>query len=327
MEEGLDPEKQPTPASTGRTETPSATSMSRPTRGYAHLAEFMTKTRHGMMRRFKDLSTQNLLYLQAELYQLKFELDREAAADAQFPRSDERSNWDFHWNLLATSGQRGCDKRWKIWLKLRERLYEYQDAIQRHAKVASMAGPTADQRSILSKIVGRDSLSDDSMQFLSRELRGLEPEAYKEGFLDDLVLLEAADEDNDPLERFVVNAVLRLLRAFRGCKMKLIRQEDIESGLGGSLAIVGGRVYQWDKSTYSRANRVIGAMFSTVVPVASVVTLYAVQSMGLRVGLVCVFSLVFCLALSTLTKTRRIEVFAATAAFMSVQLVFISQGN
>lgn len=82
-----------------------------------------------------------------------------------------------------------------------------------------MAGPTGDQRSILAKIVGRDSLSDCSMQFLSRELRGLEPEAYKEVFLDDLVLLEAADEDNDPLERFVVNAVLRLLRAFRGCKM------------------------------------------------------------------------------------------------------------
>lgn len=82
-----------------------------------------------------------------------------------------------------------------------------------------MAGPTGDQRSILANIVGRDSLSESSMQFLSRELRGLEPEAYREMFLDDLVLLEAADEDNDPLERFVVNAVLRLLRVFRGCKM------------------------------------------------------------------------------------------------------------
>ena len=82
-----------------------------------------------------------------------------------------------------------------------------------------MAGPTSDQRNILAKIVGRDSLSDNSMQFLSRELRGLEPEAYREVFLDDLVLLESADEDNDPLERFVVNTVLRLLRTFRGCKM------------------------------------------------------------------------------------------------------------
>lgn len=82
-----------------------------------------------------------------------------------------------------------------------------------------MPSPTGDQRSILAKIVGRDSLSDSSMQFLSRELRGLEPEAYREVFLDDLVLLEAADEDNGPLERFVVNTVLRLLRIFRGCKM------------------------------------------------------------------------------------------------------------
>lgn len=198
-----------------------------------------------------------------------------------------------------------------------------------------MPGPTGEQRSVLANIVGRDSLSDGSMQFLSRELRGIEPEAYREVFLDDLVLLDAADEDNDPLERFAVNTILKLLRAFRGCKMvrsnlghvqillfrhgltspqSLIRQEDIESGLGGSLTILGGQVYQWEKKTYSRTNRVIGAMFSTIVPIVSVVTLYTISSMGLRVGLVCVFSLVFCLALSTLTKTRRIEVFAATAA-------------
>ncbi|POS81364.1 hypothetical protein DHEL01_v200245 [Diaporthe helianthi] len=287
------PENQSSTTRAHKPEQSSRAQMPPPTRGYAHLAKFMTKTRHGMMRRFKDPSTQNLLYLQAELYQLRFELDEETAADAQYQRDEERSNWDFHWRLLATSGQRP------------------QDAIQRHAKVASMPGPTSDQRSILAKIVGRDSLSDGSMQFLSRDLRGLEPEVYREVFLDDLVLLEAADEENDPLERFA----------------RLIRQEDIESGLGGSLAILGGQVYQWDKKTYSRANRVIGALFSTVLPIASVVTLYTVPSMGLRVGLVCVFSLVFCLALSTLTRTRRIEVFAATAAFMSVQLVFISQGK
>lgn len=98
----------------------------RPTRGYAHLAEFMGKTRHGMIRRYKDLSILNLLYLQAELYQLKFELDRETAADAQCPEDDERSDWDYHWRLLATSGQRTEGKRWKIWLKIREKMYEYR---------------------------------------------------------------------------------------------------------------------------------------------------------------------------------------------------------
>lgn len=133
MAEGVDPEKQSDAASVQRTETSLPTSagpeMLRSTRGYAQLAEFMTKTHHGMMRRFKDLSTQNLLYLQAELYQLQFELDGEVTADAQYPRTNERSNWDYHWRLLATSGQRPGvdDKRWKTWLKLRERLYEYRE--------------------------------------------------------------------------------------------------------------------------------------------------------------------------------------------------------
>lgn len=133
MAEEVDPEKQPDATSAHRIETllPTSTSLEKPqpTRGYAQLAEFMTKTRHGMIRRFKDLSTQNLLYLQAEIYQLRFELDRETAADAQYPRTDERSNWDYHWRLLATSGQRPGvdDKRWKTWLKLRESLYEYRE--------------------------------------------------------------------------------------------------------------------------------------------------------------------------------------------------------
>ena len=138
MAEGTHTEKQSNAATTQGAETSLPTStapaMSRPTRGYAQLAEFMTKTRHGMLRRFKDLSTQNLLYLQAELYQLRFELDREATADAQCQRTDERSNWDFHWRLLATSGQRPGvdDKRWKTWLKLRERLYEYREQLPPH---------------------------------------------------------------------------------------------------------------------------------------------------------------------------------------------------
>lgn len=133
MADGVNPEKKYDAESVQKPETSLPTStgpeMSRPTRGYAQLAEFMTKTHHGMMRRFKDLSTQNLLYLQAELYQLQFELDREAAGDAQYPRTNERSNWDYHWRLLATSGQRSGvdDKRWKTWLKLREKLYEYRE--------------------------------------------------------------------------------------------------------------------------------------------------------------------------------------------------------
>ncbi|ROW10220.1 hypothetical protein VMCG_01754 [Cytospora schulzeri] len=308
------PQGEEGPEQQGQAATQDGDERAQPTRGYAHLSEFMTKTHHGMTRRFRDLSTLNLLYLQAELYQLKHELDRETAADMRCPGNNERSDWDYHWRLLATSGLRTEGKRWKIWLRLRERLYEYQDAIQRHSKVASMSGPTNDQRRVLANIVGRDSLSQGTFAFCSPELVGLEPEVYREEFLDDLVLLESADEENDPLERFGVRSVLRLFRALGGCKMKLIQQEDIENGLGGNLAIVDGRIYQYSKTTYSAANRIIGALSSAVVPMASIITLFVVRNRNLRVGLVCVFAMVFCLLLSLLTKARRIEVFAATAA-------------
>lgn len=75
-----------------------------------------------------------------------------------------------------------------------------------------------------------------------------------------------------------------------------------------------GKVYQYSKRTYSAANRIIGAMSSAIVPMASIITLYAIRNPNVRVGLVCVFALVFCLLLSLLTKARRIEIFAATAA-------------
>lgn len=77
-----------------------------------------------------------------------------------------------------------------------------------------MPGPTGD---VLAKIVGRVSFSHASMHFLSRDLRGVEPEACTGMFLDDLVPVDAAEEDNEPLERFAVNTILRLLMAFRGC--------------------------------------------------------------------------------------------------------------
>lgn len=73
-------------------------------------------------------------------------------------------------------------------------------------------------------------------------------------------------------------------------------------------------MYQYSKRTYSEATRVVGAVSFILVPIGSIVALYAVGDQNVRIGLMCAFSLGFCLGLSALTKTRRIEVFAATAA-------------
>lgn len=74
---------------------PNGPGLPRGPAGYAYLAEFMTKTQHSMIRRYKELSLMNLLYLQAEIQQLKANLDKETAADAMDKESVERRYWDY----------------------------------------------------------------------------------------------------------------------------------------------------------------------------------------------------------------------------------------
>lgn len=82
-----------------------------------------------------------------------------------------------------------------------------------------MARPTNNQRGVLARIFGTGDVSDGTFAFFSPELLGMEPEVYTEKFLDDLVLLEAAAEENDILERFGARSMLKLLTAVGGCNM------------------------------------------------------------------------------------------------------------
>ena len=58
----------------------------------------------------------------------------------------------------------------------------------------------------------------------------------------------------------------------------------------------------------------IGTVFSSLVPLISIIIISYVTSMHARLGLVCVFTVMFSAALAVATKARRIEIFAATAA-------------
>lgn len=49
-------------------------------------------------------------------------------------------------------------------------------------------------------------------------------------------------------------------------------------------------------------------------PLGSMVILYKTKDMDMKVVLVCVFTVLYCLAMTILSNARRIEVIAATAA-------------
>lgn len=76
-------------------------------------------------------------------------------------------------------------------------------------------------------------------------------------------------------------------------------------------------------TTLSGITRVLTILVSSLLPSASIFALYFVESLINRLGVIMGFSVLFSISLAVFTSAQRIEIFAATAAFASVQVVFV----
>jgi len=93
--------------------------------GYTRVAALMAKhPEFAILRGFKTLNYQNLLYLQAEITHLEAELQAQAEIDARHP---ERRLYKHDWWQLANNDDDDDDgrKQWLIAAKIREKLREY----------------------------------------------------------------------------------------------------------------------------------------------------------------------------------------------------------
>ncbi|KAH8600166.1 hypothetical protein B0O99DRAFT_682613 [Bisporella sp. PMI_857] len=82
-------------------------------------------------------------------------------------------------------------------------------------------------------------------------------------------------------------------------------------------------IYVYDEKIVIRVADMIGTATSSLLPVLAVIVLYSVREMLIRLGMIALFTVLFALALMVTTEAKRIEIFAATAAFASVQVVFV----
>lgn len=83
------------------------------------------------------------------------------------------------------------------------------------------------------------------------------------------------------------------------------------------------RLYAVDNGRLHTIIDFVGTIFSSLAPLCSIILLYFVRNESIRLVIVCSFTIAFTISLALLTKARRIEIFAATAAFAGVQVVFI----
>ena len=76
--------------------------------------------------------------------------------------------------------------------------------------------------------------------------------------------------------------------------------------------------YHYKKSNLRFCSHLIGVLLASCVPAAAIYTLYFVQSMIDRLGVIVAYSAIFSICLGLFTTARRVEIFGATAAYASL---------
>jgi hypothetical protein len=85
-----------------------------------------THEEFAILRRFKTLNYQNLLYLQAEIIHLEQELEKLVNRDmAHLERGDFTKDW---WTLAHANGEQ-AQQQWKKVLKIRKKLKKYSKSV------------------------------------------------------------------------------------------------------------------------------------------------------------------------------------------------------
>ncbi|TVY57299.1 hypothetical protein LSUE1_G009182 [Lachnellula suecica] len=271
--------------------------------GYQKLAGFMANEQYEIFRKFRSSACRDLLYFQAELAELEEELAALADRDRKF--HGEQELYDGNWHLLSTSKIRDCGgDQWEKALQIREKLKEYYDCVSRYSAITNIPQARRRDVSMLKEWISRPDLGG-GLLFSGGDLNPPGRPVYQNEHSDDLMTLSRRAGENDPFTRLLSGPVFhgfdRLWRLF-----KSPTQSDPEKGTSNLLHYADSHVLG--------VIDVLGTILASMTPLVSIIALYFVQSLGFRLAIVCSFTLLFSVSLALVTRARRIEVFACTAA-------------
>jgi len=331
--------------------------------GYAKLANLMgddqTDGHFLIFQKFEPLSAQNLLYLQAELINLREQLDIIVRRDAESSDS-EKILYVQDWEELSSSEN---SLQWEKWVDIRSKLKEYYEAIAQHRMITALPAPNSYDLKFLQQWLERPQLGNCAFV-------GADCDVYEAHKAAGLVSLASHGREVDAMTRLLVHklpslyhrAVVNPLHRFCGWWIKKpaahrdLPQSECRSpnkegskdgkektctatgsttkgdsaacrpGESESLDLESNVFFYRDTHIY-RVATILGTLLSSLIPIAAIIVLSLVENMRARLGIVSVFTAVFSVSLSLVTEGKRVEIFAATAAFASVQVVFVGSTN
>ncbi|KAH8817190.1 hypothetical protein F5884DRAFT_778710 [Xylogone sp. PMI_703] len=279
--------------------------------GYVDLANFMTEKHHPILRKYQQLAVRDLLFLQAELSQL--ERQYKQAVKNDMAQEDERQIHHRHWVHCKSSPKRQCTgEQLPVAMEIRSKLREYYDAISSYSKIASLPEPKESERSRLYEWL-YDPDSGACCRFLGLDLGTHEqPSAYDAMHQNDLAILSNNHGEDDLFTKFVQGPALRWFHILWRSKATPLPIDAERPPTGENQS----NLYHYNNKRIEAVTNILGTLLSCVAPLASIVVLSFIGNPNVKLGLVCLFTLLFSLCLALATKARRIEIFAATAAYV-----------
>ncbi|KAH3997553.1 hypothetical protein HBI70_073480 [Parastagonospora nodorum] len=259
-----------------------------------------------IFRRFGALNALNLLYFQAELTDLEEKLTRQQVEDDQ-DRKGTKAMYAKTWYRLQESEENGDTEQLDLVLRMRELLKKYNKALIQQRRIHSFHKPATWDLHYMQNYLQTDAMGplaltgDDAGAWGSVE--------HRKSHQPDLVALCPRTE-MDPFSKWAADStILNLFKC--GCA-RLIKPSRIHGVVG------------YEDSTIYRITYWITSVLASLLPIASIAVLYCVHSMPMRLVVIAVFNMLVTLCLVGFTNARRAEVFAVTAAFAAVQVVFVA---
>ncbi|KUJ16321.1 uncharacterized protein LY89DRAFT_734427 [Mollisia scopiformis] len=258
-------------------------------------------------RRFDELSARNLLFYQAELAELEDDLkqldDEDRVANDKTSEACQRDwrSFEIHANGVNGTEVRAREKeKMELVMKIREKLEKYHAALAAHRLL--LQSPLASKstlRALRNWFFNNSAGTKDGDR--AAQLWGASSNIFSDPH--DLVALRVP-ADQDRFSSFIHH----------------------NFGVFFQTASPDGRTTYTSEAAIARFIAILSTILAAVLLFGSIISLYVVKSDKALLGMLSAWTVLFAACVGLLTNARRDQVFAATAAYAAVLVVFIS-GN
>ncbi|KAL3473022.1 hypothetical protein BJX99DRAFT_234338 [Aspergillus californicus] len=265
--------------------------------GFANVARWIsldTDSETSIYRRFNKLAARNLLYLQCELLSIEKKLNDIDSNDVNsddMELKDEARTWETFLQRFESNNHE-AQVRMRLVAELRAKIKEYHEAMLLQSAIAKLKRP-------------HNRALETFKHWFQKPypaLGGLAKTIMDN--TEDLVALNSLPE---------CDYLSMLLR-----RHWPVKEEISRDGLH--------RIGRFNEKSITTASTIISIVVASFLLIGPIVGLFFAATDAVKLVLIAAFTALFALSVGLITNARRAEIFAATAAYAAVLVVFVS-GN